>query len=224
MTSKQKTAEHEGPERLLDIMLRAGPYGDKFDGEGLTLAQLKQSPHGIDLGPLQPRLPELLATKNKRINIAPDMITADLTRLQAALDKGPGDHMLLIGRRHIRDMNSWLHNLNNYARGKNRCTLLINPQDAQRIGLSRGRYGEDYIEGRRIQGGSGDHRQHHARRGQPAPRLWPQLQGHAAIRRQQQNARYFRQRPGGRQRDGPALRHQRGEWRAGGSDACLTRR
>jgi anaerobic selenocysteine-containing dehydrogenase len=133
---KQRTAEHEGPERLLDIMLRAGPYGDKFQGEGLTLAQLKLSPHGVDLGPLQPRLPELLATKNKRLDIAPDIITADLTRLKAALDKGPGDHMLLIGRRHIRDMNSWLHNLNNYARGKNRCTLLINPQDAQRIGLT----------------------------------------------------------------------------------------
>ncbi len=135
---KQKTAAHEGPERLLDIMLRAGPYGDKFDGEGLTLAQLKQSPHGIDLGPLQPRLPALLATKNKRINIAPDIITADLARLHLALEKGPGDHMLLIGRRHIRDMNSWLHNLNNFARGKNRCTLLLNPQDAQRIGVSTG--------------------------------------------------------------------------------------
>jgi len=134
---KQKTAAHEGPERLLDIMLRAGPYGDKFSGKGLTLAQLKQSPHGIDLGPLEPRLPELLASKNKRINIAPDIITADLARLRTALDKGPGEQMLLIGRRHIRDMNSWLHNLNNYARGKNRCTLLINPQDAQRIGLAQ---------------------------------------------------------------------------------------
>jgi anaerobic selenocysteine-containing dehydrogenase len=123
---------------LLDIMLRAGPYGDKFDGAGLTLAQLKQSPHGIDLGPLEPRLPELLATANKRINIAPELITADLARLRAALEKGPGDQMLLIGRRHIRDMNSWLHNLNNYARGKNRCTLLINPQDTQRIGLRAG--------------------------------------------------------------------------------------
>ena len=135
---KQKTAGHDGPERLLDIMLRAGPYGDKFGGDGLTLAQLKQEPHGIDLGPLEPRFPELLATKFKRIDIAPDIITGDLPRLRAALKKGPGDHMLLIGRRHIRDMNSWLHNLNNYARGKNRCTLLINPQDAQRIGLTDG--------------------------------------------------------------------------------------
>jgi anaerobic selenocysteine-containing dehydrogenase len=135
---KQKTAEHEGPERLLDIMLRAGPYGDKFTGDGLTLAKLKDAPHGIDLGALEPRLPELLATGNKRINIAPDLIVADLTRLQGALDEGTGDALLLIGRRHIRDMNSWLHNLTNYARGKNRCTLLINPQDAERLGLRDG--------------------------------------------------------------------------------------
>ena len=132
---KQKTAEHQGPERLLDIMLRAGPYGDKFSGDGLTLSQLKAMPHGIDLGPLEPRLPQLLATADKRIDVAPDVITRDIPRLQAALEKGPGTQLLLIGRRHIRDMNSWLHNLNNYARGKNRCTLLINTQDAERIGL-----------------------------------------------------------------------------------------
>ncbi len=133
---KQRTAQHHGPERLLDIMLRAGPYGDKFGGDGLTLAQLKAMPHGIDLGPLEPRLPGLLATAKQRIDIAPAVITDDLPRLQAALAQGPGDKMLLIGRRHIRDMNSWLHNLNHYARGKNRCTLLINPQDASRLGLA----------------------------------------------------------------------------------------
>ncbi|MDZ7785426.1 MAG: molybdopterin-dependent oxidoreductase [Halioglobus sp.] len=134
----EATARHEGPERLLDIMLRAGPYGDGFDGEGLTLEQLKAAPHGIDLGPLQPRLPELLATPNKRIDIAPSLITADLERLRSALDEDTGNSMLLIGRRHIRDMNSWLHNLNNYARGGNRCTLLINVEDAARLNLREG--------------------------------------------------------------------------------------
>lgn len=116
-------------------MLRAGPYGDKFSGDGLTLAQLKAMPHGIDLGSLQPRLPALLATADKRIDIAPDVITRDIPRLHAALEKGPTSQLLLIGRRHIRDMNSWLHNLNNYARGKNRCTVLVNTEDAARIGL-----------------------------------------------------------------------------------------
>lgn len=135
---KSATAHHEGPERLLDIMLRAGPYGDKFGGDGLTLDAVKAAPHGIDLGPLEPRLPELLATADKRINLVPSIITDDLKRLSAALEAGPGDDMLLIGRRHIRDMNSWLHNLNNYARGKNRCTLLINTADALRLGIEDG--------------------------------------------------------------------------------------
>jgi len=135
---RERTAHHEGPEQLLDILLRAGPYGDKFTGEGLNLSTLKKSPHGIDLGPLQPRLPELLATPNQRINLIPTIITDDLPRLQARLEAGPADSMLLIGRRHIRDMNSWLHNLNNYARGKNRCTLLVSTSDAQRLGLVQG--------------------------------------------------------------------------------------
>jgi anaerobic selenocysteine-containing dehydrogenase len=132
---KSKTCHHPGPEQLLDIMLRAGPYGDQFEGEGLSLSKLKDSPHGIDLGPLKPRLPELLATNNKRINLVPKIISDDLPRLADALEKGPSDGFLLIGRRHIRDMNSWLHNLNNYARGKNRCTLIIHSSDAERLGL-----------------------------------------------------------------------------------------
>ncbi|MFK7976063.1 MAG: molybdopterin-dependent oxidoreductase [Halioglobus sp.] len=135
---KAATAHHQGPERLLDIMLRAGPYGDKFKGEGLNLDQVKEAPHGIDLGPLEPRLPELLATPGKRINLVPSIITDDLSRLEKAMHEGPGDDMLLIGRRHIRDMNSWLHNLNNYARGKNRCTLLINSADAKKLGIVDG--------------------------------------------------------------------------------------
>lgn len=136
---KSATAHHDGPEQLLDIMLRAGPYGDKFSGdEGLTLDQVKAAPHGVDLGALQPRLPDLLATPGKRINLIPSVITDDLDRLQAALAAGPGEEMLMIGRRHIRDMNSWLHNLNNYARGKNRCTLLIHRDDARRLGIAQG--------------------------------------------------------------------------------------
>lgn len=136
---KAKSGHHPGPEQLLDIMLRAGPYGDKFGLQpGLSLDTVKDSPHGIDLGPLEPRLPELLATKDQRINLVPEVIIADIPRLQGVLDKGRNDQLLLIGRRHIRDMNSWLHNLNNYARGKNRCTLIIHHNDAERIGLSQG--------------------------------------------------------------------------------------
>lgn len=135
---KAATAQYEGPERLLDMMLRAGPYGDGFtDDEGLNLARVKAAEHGIDLGPLQPRLPALLQTENQRLNIAPPLIVGDVQRLLAARDSA-GDGLRLIGRRHIRDMNSWLHNIKQYVRGKNRCTLLVNPQDAERLGLVEG--------------------------------------------------------------------------------------
>lgn len=137
-TVKAATAQHQGTERLLDMMLRAGPHGDGFtDGEGLNLARVKAAEHGIDLGPLQPRLPDLLQTENQRLNIAPPLIVDDVQRLLAARDSA-GEGLRLIGRRHIRDMNSWLHNIKQYVRGKNRCTLLVNPQDAERLGLVEG--------------------------------------------------------------------------------------
>ncbi len=132
--------QHEGPERYLDLMLRAGPHGDGFDetGEGLNLNRLKQAPHGIDLGPLKPRLPDALKTANKRIQLVPELLAEDMQRLEqetVALDE---DEFLLIGRRHIRDMNSWLHNIPQYSRGENRCTLRMHPQDAARLGLKDG--------------------------------------------------------------------------------------
>ncbi len=139
-TIRAATAEHEGGERLLDILLRIGPYGDKFseDGEGLTLDRVKASPHGIDLGALQANiLPELLRTGGGRISLLHPLLESDIARLQQSITE-PVPEMVLIGRRHIRDMNSWLHNLNNYSRGKNRCTLMINPKDARARGLEDG--------------------------------------------------------------------------------------
>ena len=129
---------HSGPDKLLDMMLRAGPHGDQFtDGEGLNLNKVKAAEHGLDLGPLKPRLPDILQTKDKRLNIAPPLIIDDVSRLQKAAATA-NDGLRLIGRRHIRDMNSWLHNINQYVRGKNRCTLLVNPEDANRLGLKNG--------------------------------------------------------------------------------------
>lgn len=134
---KEKTEHYQDGERLLDIMLRVGPYGDKFDdqSEGLNLAKLKAAPHGIDLGALKPQLPGILRTKDQRLNIIHDLIVSDIPRLEKALDQ-KAEGMLLIGRRHIRDMNSWLHNIDQYVRGKNRCTLLINPEDARKLNIS----------------------------------------------------------------------------------------
>ncbi len=132
-------APRVGPERLLDLMLRAGPYGDGFGSRpgGLTLAALEQAPHGIDLGPLRPRLPAALRTPSGRIEVAPEPIAADVPRLRAALDRGGRAGMTLVGRRQLRSNNSWMHNLPLLARGQ-RCTLQVNPQDAARLGLRDG--------------------------------------------------------------------------------------
>jgi anaerobic selenocysteine-containing dehydrogenase len=137
---KSMAGSVRGPERLLDIMLRAGPYGDRFTGgEGLSLARIKDAGHGLDLGPLNAgRLPEMLKTPGKRLRLLHPLIREDMERLRKRLADGAPPGMLLIGRRHIRDMNSWLHNLPHFIRGPNRCTLRVNPEDAARLGLRDG--------------------------------------------------------------------------------------
>ena len=127
--------EGRGYERRLDMMLRLGPFGDAFGAnpDGLTLQRLKDAPHGVDLGALTPRIPELLRTPSGTIELDPDPILADIPRLQAALTSQAG--FLLIGRRHLRSNNSWMHNLPALSGGSNRCTLQIHPDDAARLGL-----------------------------------------------------------------------------------------
>jgi anaerobic selenocysteine-containing dehydrogenase len=119
-----------GPERILDILLRGGPYD-------LTLNDLVAAPHGIDLGPLEPRLPEVLRTASGKIELAPEAIVADVPRLAAALET-PAGGMVLIGRRDLRSNNSWMHNLPLLVRGPVRCTAHVHPDDAARLGLVDG--------------------------------------------------------------------------------------
>ncbi|HEY7137825.1 MAG TPA: molybdopterin-dependent oxidoreductase [Acidimicrobiia bacterium] len=132
-----------GPERVLDFMLRTGPYGDAFGVEPgrLTLEVLEQHPHGVDLGPLQQRVPEVLRTPSGRIELAPKPIARDAARLRASLDRSLEDGaMVLVGRRDLRSNNSWMHNLEVLVKGKERCTMHIHPDDAARLGLDdRGR-------------------------------------------------------------------------------------
>jgi len=132
-------AQPPGPERWLDLGLRSGPYGDRFGlkPEGLNLQKLKASPHGIDLGPLQPRIPEVLRTPSGRIELAPAMLLQDLQRVSADL-AAPAPELVIIGRRQVRSNNSWLHNLPLLAKGPFRCTALLHPADAQRFGLAHG--------------------------------------------------------------------------------------
>jgi anaerobic selenocysteine-containing dehydrogenase len=126
-----------GPERALDFMLRVGPFGDGFgaDPEGLTLTKLEESPHGIDLGPMRPRIPEVLRTPSGKIELAPEEIVADVPRLRQQLDSS-GNGMVLIGRRQLRSNNSWMHNLPALVKGKDRCTMWVHPDDAERLGLA----------------------------------------------------------------------------------------
>jgi anaerobic selenocysteine-containing dehydrogenase len=139
-----KLGDRRGPERVLDLLLRCGPYGAGLNGGrgggdevALSLGALERAPHGIDLGPLQPRLPEMLRTPSGKIELCPEPITADLERLQASLGCTNGD-MVLIGRRHLRSNNSWLHNLPHLVRGADRCTMHVSPADAARLGLDDG--------------------------------------------------------------------------------------
>ncbi|MFJ8015268.1 molybdopterin oxidoreductase family protein [Streptomyces sp. NPDC096339] len=130
-----------GAERRLDLMLRLGPYGDLFgaarEGHRLSLERLLAHPHGIDLGPMRPRLPGVLRTRSGGIELLPDPIAAELPRLRTALADRPAA-LVLVGRRHLRSNNSWLHNVPALTGGSNRCTLQVHPQDAGRLGLTDG--------------------------------------------------------------------------------------
>ncbi|WP_030916869.1 molybdopterin-dependent oxidoreductase [Streptosporangium amethystogenes] len=116
-----------GAEMRLDAMLRLGPYG-------LSLATLLANPHGIDLGALEPRLTEIVRTTSGRVELAPPRLVEDVARLRGRLTVPPAE-IVLIGRRHLRSNNSWLHNVGPLVGGTNRCTLQINPDDVSRLGL-----------------------------------------------------------------------------------------
>jgi anaerobic selenocysteine-containing dehydrogenase len=104
------------------------------DTEGLSLATLRTYPHGLDIGPLRPRLHEVLRTASEAVELAPETITADVARLEEALGR-EASRFVLIGRRHLRSNNSWMHNVAPLVGGSNRCTLQIHPADAAELGL-----------------------------------------------------------------------------------------
>ena len=121
-----------GPDRLIDLLLRLGPYP-------LTRRRLAQSVHGIDLGPLTSSLPGRLCTPDKRIHLVPEIYRNDLTRLRQKLDSASAlDSLSLIGRRDLRSNNSWMHNNHRFVKGRLRCTLQMHPKDAASRGLGDG--------------------------------------------------------------------------------------
>lgn len=118
------------PDRIVDLLLRR---------KRLSLRKLRRSPSGVDLGPLEPRLVKLLRTKSKAVELAPKVFLDDLPRLAERLERGVDEGaLLLIGRRHIRSNNSWLHNSERLVKGDHRCTLLVHPDDATARGLADG--------------------------------------------------------------------------------------
>jgi anaerobic selenocysteine-containing dehydrogenase len=133
-----------GPERIVDLALRFGPYGAKFNpfSKGLTLKKVKAAVHGIDLGPLRPCLPERLSTENRFINLAPDLFVQDVERVKSRLANTTSNgELLLIGRRQLRSNNSWLHNSERLVKGnpaKPQCTILMHPTDAAARNLKQG--------------------------------------------------------------------------------------
>jgi len=170
-----------GPDGILDIILRTGPYGTQIPGtsqlgvlltdilqgiveprhplrkfldlspygspnrglsKGLCVSSLQNYPHGIDLGSLQSCLPDRLYTPKKRIKLAPSTFLKDMSRLRKRAEELNSeknqDELLLIGRRHVRSNNSWLHNSHRLVKGKSRCTMMIHPEDAARLDLNNG--------------------------------------------------------------------------------------
>ena len=140
-SAMNRLSDKRGVERVLDAGFRVGPYGDGFGAnpDGITLEKIISRPEGIDFGPLQPRIPEVLRTPSGKIELAPAAFMKEArTLLQTPPQHPRGEELLLIGRRHLRSINSWGHNIDILARGQSRCTLQVHPEDAQRLSLDDG--------------------------------------------------------------------------------------
>ncbi len=129
-----------GPDRIADLTIRVSPWGDGYGARpgGLTLESLAEDhPHGIDFGPMVPRIGEILRTASGDVELAHDNILHDLPRLKERVER-PHGGLVLIGRRHVRSNNSWMHNVDVLMKGRSRCTLIVHPQDAKELGVSDG--------------------------------------------------------------------------------------
>lgn len=133
------TLSARGPARILDLAIRAGPFGDRFGAleGGLTLASFEGQPDGVIFGPAIPRAEEGFETASGKIEIAPALILSDIPRLRQAM-AADDPALMLVSRRHLRSMNSWMHNVDTLVKGKDRCTLQMHSADAQVRGLNGG--------------------------------------------------------------------------------------
>ena len=138
--SQLNASGRKGPARTIDYMLQTGPYGAGFGANpgGASLDLLLANPHGVDYGALEPRLPDALRTKSGRIELAAPELLADVPRLREAIDELSQRSLVLVGRRHLRSNNSWMHNIEVLVKGKPRCTLHVHPDDASKLGVRDG--------------------------------------------------------------------------------------
>jgi anaerobic selenocysteine-containing dehydrogenase len=128
-----------GPDRLCDLAIRTGPFGDRFGEvpDGLTLQHFKDEPNGIDMGPMVSQIDDIICHDDSMVDLAPEYIVADVPRLAQRLERSD-EGLLLISRRHVKSNNSWMHNVRVLMKGKDRCTLLMHPDDASASGISEG--------------------------------------------------------------------------------------
>jgi anaerobic selenocysteine-containing dehydrogenase len=129
-----------GTARMLDFLLQTGPYGAAFgtQPDGISLDYLLAHPHGVDLGALEPRIPEMLRTPSGRIELSPPQFIDDLVRLEKSIERHDASQMLLVGRRELKSNNSWMHNIAVLTKGSLACTAQLHPSDAQRLGVATG--------------------------------------------------------------------------------------
>lgn len=140
---KAQLTGEDSTERRIDLMIRLGAFGDAFGlrPDGVNLAILRERPHGVDFGPLRPRLDEIVGTRSGTVELFPEPLAGDIPRLRTFLAAQParGDKgFLLVGRRQLRSANTWTHNTPVLSGGSNRCTLQINVADARRLGIGHG--------------------------------------------------------------------------------------
>jgi anaerobic selenocysteine-containing dehydrogenase len=138
-SSPMRRALEPSPKRVLDALIRFGPYGSGISpfGRGLTLAKIEQAPHGLDLGPLVPMRRARVSHVGGLVELGHVGLLSDAARVSQWLD-APRPPLVLIGRRHLRSNNSWMHNAPSLVSGKDRATLLMHPDDAAERGLQRG--------------------------------------------------------------------------------------
>ena len=138
------------PKRKLDLALKTGPYGiwggRRFKKDGLSLAKLEKIKEGVLLEELKPQLPKRLFTSDKKVNLAPDLFVKELENVKTLLsqNKHTDYPFTLIGRRHLRSNNSWMHNLPILQGGSRKCTAMIHPTDAAKLSLSNDQEVEVY--------------------------------------------------------------------------------